>query len=107
MHFALDRSVTRNCGVYRVEVQPANVALFARPAFVLSCRQVTGAPERFELAPLSESCRREQGAILKNGGELTLVMKASDAFEQQIQRIYELLAASGAEVIWNDHIPDP
>jgi len=28
-------------------------------------------------------------------------MKASDAFEQQIQRMYELLADSGAEVIWN------
>lgn len=34
-------------------------------------------------------------------------MKASDAFEQQIERIYELLADSGAEVKWNDHILDP
>jgi hypothetical protein len=34
-------------------------------------------------------------------------MKASDAFEQQIQRIYALLTDSGAEVNWNDHIPDP
>jgi HJR/Mrr/RecB family endonuclease len=34
-------------------------------------------------------------------------MKASDAFEQQIQRIYELLADSGAEVTWNENIPDP
>lgn len=34
-------------------------------------------------------------------------MKASDAFEQQIQRIYALLADSGAEVKWNDHILDP
>jgi hypothetical protein len=34
-------------------------------------------------------------------------MRASDAFEQQIQRIYKLLADSGAEVTWNDHISDP
>ncbi len=37
----------------------------------------------------------------------TVAMKASDAFEQQIQRIYALLANSGAEVKWNDHILDP
>lgn len=34
-------------------------------------------------------------------------MKDSDAFEQQIHRIYELLLGSGAEVTWDDHIPDP
>ncbi|MGA9568030.1 MAG: restriction endonuclease [Candidatus Korobacteraceae bacterium] len=34
-------------------------------------------------------------------------MKASEAFEQRIHRIYELLAASGAAVTWDDHIPDP
>lgn len=34
-------------------------------------------------------------------------MKASQEFEQKIHRIYELLADSGAEVTWNDHIPDP
>jgi len=34
-------------------------------------------------------------------------MKASTAFEQQIRRIYELIAESGAEVTWNDHIGDP
>jgi hypothetical protein len=34
-------------------------------------------------------------------------MKTSDAFEQQIHRIYALLADSGAEVKWNDHILDP
>lgn len=32
---------------------------------------------------------------------------ASEAFEQEIHRIYELLLNSGAEVTWNDHIPDP
>jgi Restriction endonuclease len=30
-----------------------------------------------------------------------------EAFEQQIQRIYELLLDSGAEVTWDDHIPGP
>jgi hypothetical protein len=34
-------------------------------------------------------------------------MKDSTAFEQQIRRIYELIAESGAEVTWNDHIGDP
>jgi hypothetical protein len=34
-------------------------------------------------------------------------MKRSEAFEQQIRRIYELLLDSAAEVTWNDHIPDP
>jgi hypothetical protein len=34
-------------------------------------------------------------------------MKKSKAFEQQIHRIHELLDGSGAEVVWNDHIPDP
>ncbi len=38
---------------------------------------------------------------------LVPTMRASDAFEQQIQRICELLLGSGAEVTWNDHIPDP
>jgi hypothetical protein len=38
---------------------------------------------------------------------LSLGMKASDVFEQQIHRIYELLQGSGAQVTWNDHIPDP
>ena len=33
--------------------------------------------------------------------------KASEAFEQQIQRIYELLLDSSADVTWDDHIPDP
>jgi len=33
--------------------------------------------------------------------------KASEAFEQQIQRICELLLDSGADVTWDDHIPDP
>ena len=35
------------------------------------------------------------------------MMKASAAFEQQVRRIYELIAESGAEVTWNDHIGDP
>jgi hypothetical protein len=35
-----------------------------------------------------------------------IVMKESEAFEQQIHRIYELLEGSGAEVTWNVHIPD-
>jgi hypothetical protein len=34
-------------------------------------------------------------------------MKDSTAFEQQIRRIYELIAESGAEVTWDDHIGDP
>ena len=34
-------------------------------------------------------------------------LRTSDEFEQQIHRICELLADSGAEVTWNDHIPDP
>jgi hypothetical protein len=34
-------------------------------------------------------------------------LRDSTAFEQQIHRIHELLEGSGAEVIWNDHIPDP
>jgi Restriction endonuclease len=34
-------------------------------------------------------------------------MQGSTAFEQQIRRIYELIAESGAEVTWNDHIADP
>ena len=31
----------------------------------------------------------------------------SDLFEQRIQRIHELLDGSGADVTWNDHVPDP
>jgi hypothetical protein len=34
-------------------------------------------------------------------------MKDSEAFEQQIHRIHELLEGSGAEVTWNDHVRDP
>jgi Restriction endonuclease len=34
-------------------------------------------------------------------------MKNSEAFEQQIHRIHELLEGSGADVTWNDHVPDP
>ncbi len=34
-------------------------------------------------------------------------MKNSDAFEQRIHRIYELLEGSGVDVTWNDHVPDP
>jgi len=34
-------------------------------------------------------------------------MKASEAFEQQIHRIHELLDGSDADVTWNDRIPDP
>jgi len=33
-------------------------------------------------------------------------MKNSEAFEQQIHRIHELLEGSGAGVTWNDHVPD-
>jgi hypothetical protein len=36
-----------------------------------------------------------------------VALRTSDAFEQQIRRICELLTDSGAEVTWNDHIPDP
>jgi hypothetical protein len=31
----------------------------------------------------------------------------SDLFEQRIQRIHELLDGSGADVTWNDRVPDP
>lgn len=34
-------------------------------------------------------------------------MKRSEAFEQQVHRIHELLEQSGASVTWNDHFPDP
>ncbi|MBZ5689755.1 MAG: restriction endonuclease [Acidobacteriia bacterium] len=34
-------------------------------------------------------------------------MKNPAAFERQVRRIYELIAESGAEVTWNDHISDP
>lgn len=34
-------------------------------------------------------------------------VKDSEAFEQQIHRIHELLEGSEASVTWNDHIPDP
>jgi hypothetical protein len=34
-------------------------------------------------------------------------MRPSDAFEQQIHRIHELLEGFEAEVTWNDHIVDP
>ena len=34
-------------------------------------------------------------------------MRASDSFERQIHRIHELLANSGADVTWDDHIRDP
>jgi hypothetical protein len=33
--------------------------------------------------------------------------KAFKAFERKIHRIHELLEDSGAEVTWDDHIPDP
>jgi hypothetical protein len=33
--------------------------------------------------------------------------KASDAFEQQIHRLHELVDGADAEVTWNDRIPDP
>jgi len=34
-------------------------------------------------------------------------VKASEAFEKQIHRVYELLESSEAEVTWNARIPDP
>jgi hypothetical protein len=46
----------------------------------------------------------------ETGGRTNLAYareEASAAFEQQIRRIYELLEESGAEVTWDDHIPDP
>jgi hypothetical protein len=33
--------------------------------------------------------------------------KKSEAFEQQIHRLHELVEGNDAEVTWNDHIPDP
>ena len=33
--------------------------------------------------------------------------KASEKFEQQIQRIYDLVEQPGSDVTWDDHIPDP
>jgi hypothetical protein len=35
------------------------------------------------------------------------MVKASEAFELQVHRIHELLEDSGAQVTWNDHLPDP
>ncbi len=37
----------------------------------------------------------------------TAATKDSDVFEEKIKRIHDLLVDSGAEVKWNDHIPDP
>jgi len=34
-------------------------------------------------------------------------MRASEVFEQKIHRIHAMLEGSGADVTWNDHIPDP
>jgi hypothetical protein len=34
-------------------------------------------------------------------------VRNSTALEQQVHRIYELIEGSGAEVTWDDHIPDP
>lgn len=34
-------------------------------------------------------------------------MKTSKDLEQRVQRIHELLEGSGAEVKWDDHVPDP
>ena len=33
--------------------------------------------------------------------------KKSVTFEQEIHRLHELLDGSGAEVVWNDRVPDP
>ncbi len=35
------------------------------------------------------------------------MLKASDKFEQQIQRVHELIEGTDADVTWNDRIPDP
>lgn len=35
------------------------------------------------------------------------VTKQSEAFEQQIHRLHQLIEGCGAEVTWNDRIPDP
>src|SRR5438105_6620213 len=45
--------------------------------------------------------------LLDSRTSASLTLRDSTAFEQQIHRIHELLEGSGAEVIWNDHIPDP
>ena len=37
---------------------------------------------------------------------ITVIMKPA-AFERQIHQIIELIEGSGAQVTWNDHIPDP
>jgi hypothetical protein len=34
-------------------------------------------------------------------------MSDSETFEKQVHRIYELLEGSGAQVTWDEHIPDP
>jgi Restriction endonuclease len=36
-----------------------------------------------------------------------LMSKRSDAFERQIHRLHELVEGEGADVTWNDRIPDP
>lgn len=33
--------------------------------------------------------------------------EASEKFELQIKRIHDLIEQSGAEITWDDHIPDP
>jgi hypothetical protein len=50
---------------------------------------------------------KKSGAAARREDKKPKPWKASDTFEQKIARIYELLTDSGAEVIWNDHIPDP
>jgi hypothetical protein len=38
---------------------------------------------------------------------MDVTMKRSEAFEQQVHRIHELLEQAGATVTWNEHFPDP
>jgi hypothetical protein len=42
---------------------------------------------------------------LKRPSSTIVHVKESEAFEQQIHRIHELLEGSEATVTWNDHIP--
>jgi restriction endonuclease len=48
-------------------------------------------------------------AIVLSGRESALATSKESAvvFEQQIQRIYDLVSEPGAQVTWNDHLPDP
>ena len=44
---------------------------------------------------------------MDSSAEQSLAKKASEIFEQQIERIHALLEESDASVTWNDRVSDP